>query len=397
MTSDRKRALRDATVAVHGGEVPDPSTGAMEPPVVMSSAFAFASADDAAARFKKEKDGLIYGRWENPTVRALELKVAALEGAEDALALASGMAAVAASVESFVRSGDHVVLPRSLYAETARLARERWPRFGVEVTFADATDPAAIEAALTPRTKVVYLETPANPTLAVSDIRAIAERAHARGALVVVDSTFGTPYHQHPLADGADLVLHSATKAISGHGDTIGGVVAGSAALIARARDESVRMQGAVMAPLVAMLVARGARTLFVRMERASASARALAERLSGDPRVATVHYPGLPSHPQHAVAARQMRRGFGAMIAVELSGGFDAGRAAYDRLAVFSRAVSLGDVRSLATHPASTTAVSMPRDARLAAGIGDGLLRLSIGLEDVEDLYEDLDRALGG
>lgn len=391
-----ERTLRPSTLAIHAGEVPDPTTGAMEPPVVLSSAFAFASADDAAARFRKETDGLIYGRWENPTVRALEEKVAALEGADDAIALASGMAAVAASVESFVSAGDHVILPRSLYAETARLARERWPRFGVQVSFVDATQPDAVEAALTPRTKVVYLETPANPTLAVSDIRAIAAVAHARDALVVVDSTFGTPYHQQPLAEGADLVLHSATKAISGHGDTIGGVLAGRSALIAKARDESVRMQGAVMSPLVAMLVARGARTLFVRMERASATAATLAERLARDPRVAAVHYPGLLSHPQHEVAKRQMRRGFGAMIAVELASGLAGGKAAYDALQVFSRAVSLGDVRSLATHPASTTAVSMPREARIAAGIGDGLLRLSIGLEDVEDLYEDLDAAFG-
>lgn len=364
--------------------------------MVLSSAFAFASADDAAARFRGEREGLIYGRWQNPTVRALEKKIAALEGADDALALASGMAAVSASVESFVGAGDHVILPRSIYAETARLGRERWPRFGIEVSFVDATDASAIEAALTPKTKVVYLETPANPTLAVTDIRAISALAHARGALVVVDSTFGTPYHQQPLALGADLSVHSATKAISGHGDTLGGVIAGSSALIARVRDESVRMQGAVMSPLVAMLIARGARTLFVRMERASASALELARRLSEHPSIERVHYPGLPSHPQHDVSVAQMQRGFGAMIAIEVRGGLPAGKAAYDRLEVISRAVSLGDVRSLATHPASTTAVSMAREARLAAGIGDGLIRLSIGLEDVEDLYADLDAALG-
>jgi cystathionine beta-lyase/cystathionine gamma-synthase len=390
------RRLRPATLAIHGGERPDPATGAMEPPIVLSSAFAFPSADDAAARFTGEKPGLIYGRWENPTVRALEEKLAVLEGAEDALALASGMAAVAASIESFVRAGDHVVLPRSLYAETSRVARERWPRFGIETTFVDATDVARLEAAIGPRTKVVYVETPANPVVAVSDVAAIAALAHARGALLVVDSTFGTPYHQQPLALGADLVLHSATKAISGHGDTIGGVLAGSRSLIARARDEAVRMQGAMMSPLVAMLVARGARTLFLRQERASRSASMLAEWMASDRRVERVHYPGLPSHPGHALAARQMSRGFGSMIAVELKGGLPAGKAAYDRLEVFSRAVSLGDVRSLATHPASTTAASMGPQGRRAAGIGEGMLRLSIGIEDVEDLREDLDVALG-
>jgi methionine-gamma-lyase len=391
-----RRALRPATLAIHGGERPDPATGAMEPPIVLSSAFAFPSADDAAARFRKEGPGLIYGRWENPTVRALEEKLAVLEGAEDALALASGMAAVAASVESFVKSGDRVLVPRSLYAETSRLARERWPRFGIETTFVDATDLAAVAAAIDDRTKVVYLETPANPMLAVSDVAAIAALAHAASAIVVVDSTFGTPFHQQPLALGADLVVHSATKAISGHGDTIGGVLAGSRALIAKARDEAVRMEGAVMSPLVAMLVARGARTLFLRQAQASASALGLARWMAGDPRVERVHYPGLPEHPGHAVAARQMQRGFGAMIAVELRGGLPAGKSAYDRLEVFSRAVSLGDVRSLATHPVSTTASSMTPEARRSAGIGEGMLRLSIGIEDAEDLREDLDRAFG-
>jgi methionine-gamma-lyase len=389
-------ALRPATLAIHGGERPDPATGAMEPPIVLSSAFAFPSADDAAARFRKEGPGLIYGRWENPTVRALEEKLAVLEGAEEALALASGMAAVAASVESFVKSGDKVLVPRSLYAETSRLARERWPRFGIETSFVDATDLGAVAAAIDARTKVVYLETPANPVLAVSDVAAIAGLAHAVSAIVVVDSTFGTPFHQQPLALGADLVVHSATKAISGHGDTIGGVLAGSAALVAKARDEAVRMEGAVMSPLVAMLVARGARTLFLRQAQASGSALSLARWMAEDPRVERVHYPGLPAHPGHAVAARQMQRGFGAMIAVELKGGLVAGKTAYDRLEVFSRAVSLGDVRSLATHPASTTASSMTPEARRAAGIGEGMLRLSIGIEDTEDLREDLDRAFG-
>lgn len=390
-----RRPLRPASLVVHGGEPPDPLTGALEPPVVLASAFAFGSADDAAARFRREKDGLIYGRWENPTVRGLEEKMAALEGGEDALALASGMAAVSAAVTSFVGAGDHVIAPRSLYAETGRLLRERLPRFGVETTFVDMTSPEAVRAALRPRTRVVLAETPANPTLALVDLEAVSAVTREAGALLAVDSTFATPCHQRALAHGADLVVHSATKGISGHGDTIGGVLAGRRALVAKARDEAVRMEGAVMSPFVAMLVARGLRTLFVRQERASATAATLAQRLAEDRRVARVHYPGLRAHPQHAVAVRQMERGFGAMVAFELAGGLEAGRRAYDALRLISRAVSLGDVRSLLTHPASTTAVSMSPEARAAAGISDGLMRLSVGLEDVEDLWEDLDQAI--
>lgn len=395
MSSPTKHPLRPATLAVHGGEPPDPTTGAMEPPIHLASAFAFDSADDAAARFRKEKPGLIYGRWENPTVRGLEEKLALLEGADDALALASGMAAVSAAVTSYLGAGDHVIAPRSLYAETGRLLRERLPRFGVETTFVDMTDPENVRAALRPRTKVVVAETPANPNLTLVDLAAVSAITKPAGALLVVDSTFATPAHQRPLLHGADLVFHSATKGISGHGDTIGGVVAGSKALVDKARDEAVRMEGAVMSPFVAMLIARGLRTLFVRMERASATAATLAQRLSEDRRIAKVHYPGLRSHPQHEVAARQMERGFGAMIAFELAGGLLAGKTAYDALSLIARAVSLGDVRSLLTHPASTTAVSMSPEARAAAGITDGLMRFSVGLEDVEDLWADLDQAI--
>jgi cystathionine beta-lyase/cystathionine gamma-synthase len=386
------------TLAVHAGEHPDasdPARAALEPPIVLASAYAFASAEDAAAQFRRERPGHIYTRWSNPTIHALEEKLAALESAEASVVLASGMAAVTGAIEAFVASGDHVVAPRSLYAETARLLRERLPRFGVTTTFVDGTDPATYAAAMTPRTRIVYAETPANPTLAITDLAAMAEVAHARGALLVVDGTFATPYHQRPLALGADLVLHSATKALCGHGDAIGGVVSGSAAHIEAIRKDAVRTAGAVLSPLTAMLLSRGVRTLGLRMRQASASALELARRLEADRRIARVHYPGLPSHPDHALAARQMERGFGAMIAFEVAGGLEAGARAYDAVEIIARAVSLGDVRSLLTHPASTTSASMPRADRLAAGITDGLLRLSVGIEDVEDLWQDLDRAL--
>jgi methionine-gamma-lyase len=393
------------TLAVHAGESPDPTSGALEPPITLASAYAFESAEDAAEQFRagSGKRGHIYTRWSNPTVEALEQKLAALEGAEASVVLASGMAAVTGAIETFVGSGDHVVAPRGLYAETARLLRERMPRFGVTTTFLDDVSVETYRRAITPRTRIVYAETPANPTLAITDLRALADmlracasEAHPSGMLLVVDGTFATPYHQRPLAHGADLVLHSMTKAISGHGDAIGGVVSGRASLIASLRADAARTAGAVISPLTAMLVSRGVRTLGLRMKQASASALELARRLEADPRIERVHYPGLPSHPHHALANRQMERGHGAMIAFEVRGGLEAGARVYDAVQVISRAVSLGDARSLLTHPASTTSASMPRADRLAGGISDGMMRLSVGIEDVEDLWADLDHALG-
>lgn len=385
-----------STVAVHAGDLPDATTGALEPPLVLSNAYAFDDAQSTAARFAGTEEGFIYTRWRNPTVEAFEKKVAALEGAEAAVALASGMAAVHGAMTLDLRAGDHVLASASLYAETTRLARDRLARFDVEVSYVDTTDPSAVEAAFRERTRVVWVETPANPVLWVTDIGAVAEIAHARGARVAVDSTLATPYHQRPLELGADLVVHSATKAIGGHGDAIGGVVAGSAELCTRLRSDAVRASGAAMSPFTAWLLARGARTLPLRAERASATALELAGRLQADRRVERVWYPGLASHPGHELARRQMRRGFGAIVAFEVRGGVAAGRGLYDGVELITRAVSLGDVRTLLTHPATTTQASMPPEQRRAAGLPDALLRLSVGIEDVEDLWADLDRALG-
>lgn len=383
------------TLAVHAGDAPNAATGALEPPLVLSNAFAFTDAAEAAGRFDGSRSGLIYSRWENPTVEALESKIAALEGAQECVALASGMAALNAALCANVSAGDHVVASRSLYAESVRLLRDQLVRFDVETTFADATDAGAIEAAMRDTTRAVLVETPANPTLAITDIRAVSEVTRARGATLIVDSTFGTPYHQHPLALGADLVVHSATKALAGHGDAIGGVVAGAADAVTAVRRVGVRTAGAAMSPFTAMLISRGVRTLGLRMARASASAAELARRLEGDARIAHVHYPGLASHPGHEVAARQMVRGFGALVAFEVRGGTAAGARAYDAVEVITRAVSLGDVRSLLTHAASTTHASLSAGELEAAGIAAGLMRLSVGIEDVEDLWADLDRAL--
>lgn len=382
---------------MHAGETPDPTTGALDTPIVQSTAFAFADAEDARAQFAGERDGHIYTRWRNPTVEAFEQKVAALERGPAAVALASGMGAVFGALLAHLRAGDHIVAPAGLYAETAKLLRGPLARMGVSVSFVAMHDPAVVAAAMTPATRALWVETPANPTLAIYDIAALAKLAHAHGALLFADNTFATPHHQRPLELGADLVVHSATKAIGGHGDAVGGVVVGSAPRVAAVREAAVRTTGNVMAPMTAWLLARGARTLPLRAGRAAATAATLAERLSQDPRVERVHYPGLVSHPGHELAKRQMRAGFGALLSFEVRGGVDVGRRAYDAVELVTRAVSLGDVRTLITHPAATTHASMTPAQRRAADIGDGLLRLSVGIEDEADLWEDLDQALGG
>ncbi|MGE3633929.1 MAG: PLP-dependent aspartate aminotransferase family protein [Sandaracinaceae bacterium] len=381
------------TVAVHAGDDPDAASGALEPPVVLSNAFAFDDAEDAAARFAPGADGFVYSRWRNPTVVACERKLAALEGAEDCAMFASGMAAVHAATFANLEAGGEVVATGGLYAETHRLLRGPHAQLGVRHTLVVGADLAAFERAITKRTSLVYIETPANPTLSLVDIEAVARLE--RGCPLVVDSTFATPYHQRPLAHGADLVVHSATKSLGGHGDAVGGAVVGSKERIAKVRAFGVRSCGAALSPMNAMLIARGMRTLGLRMERASASAMTLATRLEAHENVARVHYPGLASSPDHALATRQMTRGFGALIAFELEGGRDAGARCYDRVQTIARAVSLGDVRSLLTHPASTTHASLTREERAAASIGEGMLRLSVGIEDADDLWRDLEQAL--
>jgi len=392
----RRRADALATLCVHAGDEPDAS-GALDPPIVMSSAFAFESAEHAARAFRGEDDAWIYGRWGNPTAFALEQKLAALEGGEAAAATASGMAAIAGVVLSTCEAGDHVVAPRSMYAESARLLRERLPRFGVTTTFVDGT-PEAYAAAITERTRLLYVETPSNPTLGVVDIgevAALAKTIPERRPVVLVDGTFATPFAQTPLAHGADVVVHSMTKGISGHGDVIGGAIVGSRELVDRARELVVKGFGGVVSPLSAWLVARGMRTFALRQERACATAATLAAHLADHPLVAVVHHPSRPSHPAHALANRQMHA-YGAVLSFELrASGVEPGRRVLEALEVATHAVSLGDVRTLVVHSASTTHSTMPEDARRLAGIGDGLLRVSCGLESVAELIADVDRAL--
>ncbi len=395
------RAAALATACVHAGDQPDPPTRALDTPIYLASAFGFASADEAAGAFAGTNDAYIYGRWGNPTVEALEAKLAALEGTEDACATASGMAAITGTVTTLCGQGDHLVAPRSMYGEAARLLRERLPRFGIETTFVDATDTGAYERAIKPNTRLLYFETPANPNLAVSDLAALVTLARSRGLRTLADNTFATPFAQSPLALGVDVVVHSMTKALGGHGDAIGGCVCGRKSDVDPIRDQIVKGLGGVISPFNAFLVSRGLRTFALRQRQQCASAAVLAARLAGHPRVAAVHHPSLSSHPGHALARRQMHA-FGALLSFELRADrgatvLQAGKRVLEGVKVITHAVSLGDTRSLLTHPASTTHSTMPAADRLQAGISDGLLRLSVGIEAVEDLWRDLEKALAG
>jgi len=396
----RARAL--ATACVHAGDTPDPESGSPEAPLVLASAFEFDSAAEAAGAFKGENDAYIYGRWGNPSVDQLSAKLAALEGAEDACVTASGMAAITGALLAFCDQGSHIVAPRAMYAESARLLRDRLPRWGVTTTFVDGTDPDAYAAAVTKQTRILYLETPANPNLAITDVAAVAKLARGLGLVTLADNTFATPFSQTPLALGVDVVVHSMTKAIGGHGDAIGGAVCGQREAIGRVRELVVKGLGAVLSPFAAFLITRGARTFALRQRQACESAAILAERLASDPRVARVHHPSLPSHPGHALAARQMHA-FGSILSFEVCGdggqgdgsAIARGRRLLEGVRTITHAVSLGDVKSLLVHPASTTHSTMPPEDRARANIADGLLRLSVGVESVDDLWGDLDQAL--
>lgn len=381
------------TTAIHAGEArPD---RAVAPSIVMASTFAYESAEEAAHAFETE-DRPIYTRWGNPTLALLESKAAALEGGEAALACSAGMAAVSTALLTLLGSGDHLVATTGLYSATFHLVTHDLPGLGVETTLAQATDPAAFEAAIRPNTRVIYLESPGNPTLALNDLNAIAQIARSRGITTVIDNTFATPINQRPLSFGIDVVVHSATKFFAGHGDALGGLIVGSAEFIDRARKGPLRNFGGVMSPFNAWLIARATQTLPLRMARHNENALALARWLATHPAVAEVRYPHHPSHPQYELARRQMRGGGGVVVFI-LKGGLEAGRRLLNNVKLITRTVSLGDTHSLITHPASTTHHSVPREARLAAGLPDGLVRLAVGLEDVEDLIADLDQALKG
>ena len=379
------------TLAAHAGDVADPH-GAVSPPIYQTSTFAFPTVEEGARRAASHSEAF-YTRWGNPTVRRAEQRLAALEGAEACVLTASGMAAVSLAVLSVVRAGDHVVCPGCAYSGTLELFSSVLPRLGVKTTFVDPTDVEHYARALRPNTRLVYVETPANPVLAITDLRAVAELSRAAGAVCIADNTFATPYNTRPLTFGVDVVVHSATKYLGGHHHLVLGAVAGSARFLPAWR-EQLRVFGGCADPFSAWLLLTGVQTVGLRVERQNATALALAEFLRRHPKVERVYYPGLPDHPGHEVARRQMR-GFGGVLGFEVRGGLDAGRRVVESLRWMKLAVSLGGVHSLVTHAASTTHVHVPRDQRLRAGIGEGLIRVAVGIEDAEDLLEDLDRAL--
>ena len=375
-----------STRAVHAGQEPDPSTGAVMQPIYQISTYAQAALG--------RNQGFEYGRTHNPTRAALERNLAALEGGAHGLCFASGLAATNALVQT-LSSGDHVVCGNNTYGGTFRLFERVWKRHGLAFTFVDCTDPAGVEAAFTPATKLVWIETPTNPLMQLADIGEISTRAHPRGIKVAVDNTFLSPYFQRPLELGADVAFHSTTKYLNGHSDMIGGVLVTSDATLAEELRFLQNAAGAVPGPMDCFLCLRGTKTLALRMRQHDANARELAAILEHHPKVSKVFYPGLASHPQHALAKRQAS-GFGGMISfIPGDGSLAAGTAVFDRFRLFTRAESLGGVESLVCHPASMTHAAVPRAARLAMGFSDGLLRLSVGIEDLADLRADLEQAL--
>ena len=382
------------TIAIHAGEAPDPATGALVPPLYFATTFHFGSTEHGAALFSGEEEGYVYTRWGNPTVDVLQKRVAALEGAEAGLATASGMAAIATSVLASVKAGDHIIAARSIYPSSYHLFAQNLGALGVETTFVDATDPQNVAGALRPNTRVIYLETPGNPSLALCDLEAISQLAHAAGAVVICDNTFASPVNQQPLKWGVDIVVHSATKYLNGHGDAIGGMILGTREFIHHAGVDTLRYFGGILSPFNSYLVLRGTQTLPLRMKQHNANALAVAQFLEAQPCVDWVSYPGLASHPQHALAQKQMT-GLGGMISFEVKGGVEAGARLMDRLKLCALATSLGDARTLISHPASTTHSVLSRQSRLDQGVSDGLVRMSVGLEDVEDIISDLEQGL--
>lgn len=389
----KKNTNNLTTACIHAGETPDPMTGAVVPPIYQSATFAFEDSESIEQFLTGQTTGYIYSRYGNPTLTVLEEKMAILEGAEQGLSLASGNAASTIAVYLYAQVGDHIISTRDVYGGTYAMMSDLLARTGIEVTFVESTDLAQVEAAFRPNTRLVFVESPTNPTMKVSDITAIAEIAHNHGAKLVVDNTFASPINQRPLALGADLVVHSLTKYLNGHSDVTGGIIVGSAEDVLRCR-ELMKQVGSSLNPLDAWLVIRGLKTLAVRVERHNANALRVAQYLLQHPAVECVNYPGLPSHPQHELAARQMH-GFGGMISFVVKGGYAGARSVIDRVQLATRAVSLGAVETLITQPAATSHRAVPLEERECACISDGLIRFSVGIEDVEDIIADLAQAL--
>ncbi|MPZ53710.1 MAG: aminotransferase class I/II-fold pyridoxal phosphate-dependent enzyme [Acidimicrobiia bacterium] len=376
------------TDQIHAGVSPDPVTGGILTPIHQSTTFVQESVDGYMDR------GYSYSRAGNPTVRALEEKLTVLESGHDTTAYGSGMAATVAVFLGLLRAGDHVVIGRVVYGGTYRFADQFLRKFGVDVDFVNASDLEAVDAAIRPETKLVFTETPANPTLDLTDLAAVSELTRKHDILHVTDNTFLTPYFQKPFELGANVIVHSTTKYLDGHNATLGGAVVVDSAELQESIAFARISAGLVMSPMVAWLTLQGIKTLSERMDRQSANALAIAEWLEGHPKVEKVGYPGLPSHPQHALANRQAT-GFGAMAWFEVAGGTEAGKKLMDSVPLWSLAENLGQVESIITHPVTMTHAAVPPEERKAAGITDGLVRLSVGMEDVEDLIAALEEGL--
>ena len=417
--------FRPETLAIHAGQIPDAATGARALPIYQTTSFVFDSADHAASLFNLQTFGNVYSRLSNPTVAALEERVAALERGRAAVAAASGMAAEAMALLTLLQAGDHVVAAGALYGGSVTLLAVNLTKFGIETTFVDATQPEAFAAAMRPNTRAVFAESLGNPSLVVLDIAAVAEVAHAHGVPLVIDNTVPSPALCNPLAFGADIVVHSATKYLAGHGTTLGGVIVeggkfpwdngkfpgmtepspgyhgvrfyetfGDFGFTMRCRMEALRVYGAALSPMNAWQILQGVETLPLRMERHSANALAVARALQADPRVSWVSYPGLPDHPQHALMQRQMRAGSG-LLAFGVRGGLDAGVRFIESAQFMSHLVNIGDTRTLISHPASTTHRQLDAAQQRAAGVLPDMVRLSVGLEHVDDILWDIDQAL--
>jgi O-acetylhomoserine (thiol)-lyase len=419
------RSFQPETLAIHAGQIPDAATGARALPIYQTTSFVFDSADHAASLFNLQTFGNVYSRLSNPTVAALEERVAALENGRAAVACASGMAAEALALTTILQAGDHVVAAGALYGGSVTMLAVNLKKFGIETTFVDATDPDAFAAAIRPNTRAVFAETLGNPSMVVLDIAAVADVAHAHGLPLVLDNTVPSPYLCNPFKFGADIVVHSATKYLGGHGTTLGGVVVesgnfpwdngkfpgmtepspgyhgvrfyetfGNFGFTMRCRMEGLRVFGAALSPTSAWQILQGVETLPLRMDRHCSNALAVAQYLHDDPRVSWVSYPGLPNHPQHDLMKRQMRGGSG-LLAFGVKGGMEAGVKFIESARFMSHLVNIGDTRTLISHPASTTHRQLDAAQQLAAGVPPDMVRISVGLEHIDDILWDIDQAL--
>ena len=388
-----EKNLRFNSKLVHGGDFKD-ALGSATVPIYQTSTFIFDNADHGAKCFSGESDGYIYTRIANPTIHALESQLAELEGGFGGIATSSGMGAVNTIYMALLGQGDHMISSSAVYGPSRLLVENHYSRFGVAASFVNTANISEVEKAIRPNTKLLYIETPANPTMDISDLRACADLARKHGILVAVDNTFSSPYLQRPIEFGVDIVFHSMTKFINGHADIVAGIIIAKEEALYKKLRAMMVILGCNMDPHQAYMVIRGLKTLGIRIDRAQQSAQILAEYLENHPKVEWVKYPGLPSHPQHDLARKQMD-GFGSMISFGLHGGLVAGKVLMNNVKLALLAVSLGGVETLIQHPASMTHSKVPPEAKLKAGITDGLVRYSVGIEDVEDIMADLKQAL--